>query len=440
MPAIEEQQAMPSEEVLTPVGPVDGDVAGKTPSFFVSKRQLNLGENKNNALMLAGALGVAGIVGVFMLSHSDKPGAKGAQPVAQVTSVKPPLRPSGGYVPGDQASASTESNVAPATSASDVENTKNRSGDVSGVESTSVSGSTGSSGSRSPEAALADTSRRKQRSGIENGTSPAHSLNSVAPFQPPAYQQGMSSQNLPYAGSGGSTTEQARSYADEVTKPSMIFAAQLTSGSPSGGASSLNAGNASEPITNFGLEPGFHVSAHLEASVSTVGGTPAVAVVEYDCIQNGRVVIPAGSRVVGKIMGASSTGLVNMSFTEIYLPNGTRAPINAVGLDQYLHQIKGIVTGKNTAKQFIIASLASVGSLGAGFFGNNNSGTITQADLARSQVASNIGNAGDQAVQRLQVSQSPVVTVPSGTLMYVTFITAVRGSLEQAAGTQQPAR
>jgi hypothetical protein len=390
--------------------------------------------------MLAGALGVAGIVGVFMLSHSDKPGAKTAQPTAVVNSVKPIPRPNGGYVPGDQASASTESNMAPATSASDVENTKNRSGDVGGVEATSGSGNTGSSGSRSPEAAYAEISRRKQRADIQSGKTPGHSLNSVTPFQPPAYQQGTSLQSLPYSVSGGATTEQARAYADEVTKPSMIFAAQLTSGSPSGGPSSSSALGTSEPITNFGLEPGFHVSAHLEASVSTVGGAPAVAVVEYDCIQNGRVVIPAGSRVVGKIVGASSTGLVNMSFTEIYLPNGTRAPISAVGLDQYLHQIKGIVTGKNTGKQFILASLTSVGSLGAGFFGNNNSGAITQADLARTQVASNIGNAGDQAVQRLQVSQSPVVTVPSGTLVYVTFIAAVRGSLEQAAGTQQPAR
>ena len=132
MPAIEEQKAMPSEEVLTPIGSVAEDATGKKPAFFVSKRQLNLGENKNNALMLAGALGVAGIVGVFMLSHSDKPGAKAAQPVAQVNSVKPTPRPNGGYVPGDQSNASTESNLAPPTSASDVENTKNRSGDVLG--------------------------------------------------------------------------------------------------------------------------------------------------------------------------------------------------------------------------------------------------------------------------------------------------------------------
>ncbi len=432
MPAIEEQKAMPSEEVLTPVGQIADDSTGKKPSFFVSKRQLNLGENKNNALMLAGAFGVAGIVGVFMLSRSDKPGAKPVQPVAQVNTVKPATRPTGGYVPGDQASVSTDSNMAPATSASDVENTKNRSGEASGVESTSVSGNPGSSGSRNSEAASADNSHRKPMAGIDNRTSQAHNLNSVPPFQPPTYQQGMSGQNAPPA---GSTAELARSYAEEVSKPSMIFAAQSTSGTP-GGASASSV----EPITNFGLEPGFHVSAHLEASVSTVGGVPAVAVVEYDCIQNGRIVIPAGSRVIGKIVGASSTGLVNMSFTEIYLPNGMKAPISAVGLDQYLHQIKGNVTGKNTGKQFILASLTSVGSLGAGFLGNNNSGAITQADLARTQIASNIGNAGDQAVQRLQVSQSPVVTVPSGTLLYVTFISAVRGSLDQAAGTQQPNR
>jgi hypothetical protein len=432
MPAIEEQKSMPREEVQTPVGPIADDSNGKKPSFFVSKRQLNLGENKNNALMLAGAFGVAGIVGVFMLSHSDKPGSKAVQPVAQVNTVKPPIRPTGGYVPGDQASVSTDSNMAPATSASDVENTKNRSGDASGVESTSVSGNPGSSGSRNTEAASADNSHRKPRAGIDNRTSQAHNLNSVPPFQPPTYQQGMSGQIIP---SAGSTAELARSYAEEVSKPSMIFAAQSTSGTP-GGASSLSV----EPITNFGLEPGFHVSAHLEASISTVGGVPAVAVVEYDCLQNGRIVIPAGSRVIGKIVGASSTGLVNMSFTEIYLPNGMKVPISAVGLDQYLHQIKGNVTGKNTGKQFILASLTSVGSLGAGFLGNNNSGAITQADLARTQIASNIGNAGDQAVQRLQVSQSPVVTVPSGTLLYVTFISAVRGSLVQAAGTQQPNR
>src|SRR5580692_11623667 len=116
MPAIEEQKAMPSEEVLTPVGPGTGEAAGNKPAFFVSKRQLNLGENKNNALMLAGALGVAGIIGVFMLSHSDKPGAKAVQPVAQVNSVKPTQRPKSGYVPGDQSNASTESTLAPPTS------------------------------------------------------------------------------------------------------------------------------------------------------------------------------------------------------------------------------------------------------------------------------------------------------------------------------------
>jgi len=55
-----------------------------------------------------------------------------------------------------------------------------------------------------------------------------------------------------------------------------------------------------------------------------------------------------------KIGGASSTGLVQITFTEIYLPNGTTIPINAVALDSSLHLIKGVVTGKNTGKQIIL--------------------------------------------------------------------------------------
>jgi type IV secretory pathway VirB10-like protein len=221
-------------------------------------------------------------------------------------------------------------------------------------------------------------------------------------------------------------TEQARQYQDAVTKPSYVFAAQPGS---SGAGSDLGA----EPVTNFGLEPGFHLPAHLESSVSTLGGVPAVAIIEYNYVRGGRVIIPAGSRVIGKIGGASSTGLVQITFTEIYLPNGTTIPISAVALDSSLHLIKGVVTGKNTGKQILLGALSSAGSLGAGFLTSNNSGAITQADLARNQIAANIGRSGDQAIQQLQVGQSIVVTVPSGVLVYVTFTAPIRGGTASGA-------
>jgi hypothetical protein len=69
--------------------------------------------------------------------------------------------------------------------------------------------------------------------------------------------------------------------------------------------------------------------------------------------------------------------------------------------------------------------------LTAGFL--NSSSTVTQADLVRNQMAGNIGRSGDEAIQQLQVGQNIVVTVPSGTLVYVTFVAPVRGSLTGAA-------
>jgi spermidine/putrescine-binding protein len=58
---------------------------------------------------------------------------------------------------------------------------------------------------------------------------------------------------------------------------------------------------------------------------------------------------------------------------------------------------------------------------------------VTQTDLARNQIAANIGRSGDQAIQQLQVGQSIVVTVPSGVLVYVTFVAPVRGGAVSGA-------
>jgi hypothetical protein len=80
--------------------------------------------------------------------------------------------------------------------------------------------------------------------------------------------------------------------------------------------------------------------------------------------------------------------------------------------------------------------LSSAGSLGAGFLTSSN--TVTQTDLARNQIAANIGRSGDQSIQQLQVGQSIVVTVPSGELVYVTFVAPARVATASAAGTAHP--
>jgi len=407
---IEKQQPLPAEETATPVvGTVETPEASQDKGFFVSRRKVDFGQNSSKSMTIAGIAAVVAIGGVFALSHKEGAGQKKPQASTVAAPVKPVAQQSAAYQPGDRAVETAEGKRDQAVSASDIENTKNSNPDAD----SSIANPKRQIGPAPPKYAATQSVRPN--------------LGAVPPFQAPTYTYGATAvPPIPTTIGTAGVTEQARQYQDAVTKPSYVFAAQPGS---SGAGSDLGA----EPVTNFGLEPGFHLPAHLESSVSTLGGVPAVAIIEYNYVRGGRVIIPAGSRVIGKIGGASSTGLVQITFTEIYLPNGTTIPISAVALDSSLHLIKGVVTGKNTGKQILLGALSSAGSLGAGFLTSNNSGAITQADLARNQIAANIGRSGDQAIQQLQVGQSIVVTVPSGVLVYVTFTAPIRGGTASGA-------
>ncbi len=412
---IEKQQPLPTEEAATPVvGTVETPEVGQDKGFFVSRRKMAFGQISSKAMTIAAIVTVVAIGAVFAMSHREGAGTDKPQAKKVATSVKPVAQSSAAYQPGDRAVESSEGKGDQAVTPSDVENTKNSNPDAD----SSIANPERQIGPAPPKYAATQSVRTN--------------LGAVPPFQAPTYMYGASAvPPIPSINTAGGT-EQARQYQDAVMKPSYVFASQ--SGSTGAGSE-----KGSEPVTNFGLEPGFHLPAHLESSVSTLGGVPAVAIIEYNYVRDGRVVIPAGSRVIGKIGGASSTGLVQITFTEIYLPNGTTIPISAVALDSSLHLIKGVVTGKNTGKQIILGTLSSAGSLGAGFL-SSNSNSITQTQLARNQIAANLGQSGDQAIQQLQVGQSIVVTVPSGVLVYVTFVAPVRGvAAGTAAGTSHTA-
>lgn len=405
------QQAIPG----TPASSTD------PKQFFVSRKNMDFGEKNSKTLLTAGAIGAVAVVGgLLAFTSKHTPGAqRPAQPTATVQrAVK---KPSAGIaMPGDKATEQARKDAADdQLSANDIENTANK---------TSNGG---------PGAAPAGFSRPAQGSlgkpgqSIRNpqkfGPPPSQQLSQIPQFQPPQYA------GQPYAGvapTSSYSAEQLREAKEAVSKASIVFVQQNVSK----GAQTSSA--AQEPVTNFGLEPGFHVAAHLESSASTVGGSPAVAIIEYDYTRDGKVLIPAGSRAVGKIQGASSTGLVSLTFTEIYMPDGTRVPINAVGLDDKLHMLKGKVTGKNTGKQLMLAALTGVGTIGATFAMPNSNQTISQQQLAEEQMVSNSGRGVDQVVQQMEVSQHIVVTLPAGVQMFVTFVAPQRSL---TPGLVQPA-
>jgi hypothetical protein len=150
------------------------------------------------------------------------------------------------------------------------------------------------------------------------------------------------------------------------------------------------------------------------------------------------VLIPAGSRVVGKISQADPTGLVNITFSSIEFPGGENAAIDAVAADMSLRAVKGIVTGKQAGRSMLMRSLAGIGETAAMIVGAPTAnGAVSENDLLRMRVADNIGNAGDEQIMLMMTMQHIVVSVPAGTEIYVIF---EKSQQANAAGAEKMVR
>jgi len=254
-------------------------------------------------------------------------------------------------------------------------------------------------------------------------------LGNIQPFQQPQGKVANGNwQPTPYSGQQLSSIspmpiamsqEEKRAFNDEVTKQSITFT--LTQSSQSGSGSP---GQSEIPITNLGLMEGYHIGARTEAVVSSAEeGVPVIADVEYSYMRDGKILIPAGSRAVGKLNMTDASGIVSLSFGSLELPDGSTVPISAVGLDKNMMPLKGIVTGKNLAKQFLVATMAGLGEATAMVAGGSNmNGAYSQSDMIKEQASMNIGNAADSQIQMLNGSQHIVVTLPAGTEINVVFV------------------
>jgi hypothetical protein len=439
----QDEQTISTYAELNNEAAIPGAVPQQNKQYFVGKRKLDFA-SRNGQTLVWGGVGLIVAVVVFLIIASHGPETKKPAPPAKQTSTGQIEHKQGGLAtPGDRAAQQVDTgDNKDVLTASDLENTKNHpdTSTMNGAAALASAGAraTGATNINQNDHPAGNTLNDLKQPGaimrrVEDGQ-----LGNIQPFRPTPYGPnspdstgGEQTAYQPVAGGQGGP-EAVREFKEAVTKPSLVFTKQSTVAGGGGSGPS-----ADEPITNFGLEPGFHISAHLESSASTIGGAPLVAVIEYDYTRDGQVLIPAGTRAVGKIQAASSTGLVSMSFTELYYPNGTRIPISAVGLDDKLHLVKGKVTGKNTGKQLALAALTGVGTLGAGFIGGGSSQAITQQQLAEMEMASNAGRGVDQVVQQMDVLQHIVVTVPAGIPIFVTFVTLPRTNTASATGTQR---
>lgn len=210
---------------------------------------------------------------------------------------------------------------------------------------------------------------------------------------------------------------QTRATDDDLKTRSLVFVADEQKGA---------APRAAEPVVEAspvrGLLPvGTHLVARLEAPVSTALKAPAVAVIEYNYEQDGQIILPAGTKVIGKLRGATPQGYVSIEFNQLEFQDGAMQKIEASAMGLDYKPLKGHVMGRNRGLRFLVQSLTGVGEIGAFMLGGNPGSTsvFSEDALLREQLAANMAMAGQEQFNELAMRRHIVVTVPGNTPFYL---------------------
>jgi hypothetical protein len=387
------QEKIPQEKIIPIADPEgrEGDSSGEIKKRpFVLERK-NGGGRGNMPLMLV-AIGVILVFGVGMIAFLSTKGTTKHKTATEAA--KPnlgryatPTGAPGDLVPGDKMKPSpAEPTKGGSVNASDIERTK-------------------SAKPSAPQPAM------------QTGSAGSKSLNQVAKFQEPDTSPGDQKWSPPPYGNNASDQQATKKEEEALSKPSLVFTAHQQGIAQRGDGRVAEAG-----ITNLGLAPGYHVAARLEAMATTAVHAPVVAVIEHNYERDGEIIIPAGSRAIGKITQADPSGLMNITFSSIEFASGETVPIEAVAADMSLAAIKGKVTGKQSGKSLMVRSLSGLGETAAMIVGAPSANSaFSENDMLRMRVADNIGNAGDEQMMRMLTMQHVVVSVPAGTEIYLIF-------------------
>ncbi len=268
------------------------------------------------------------------------------------------------------------------------------------------------------------------------------SLGDVRPFdnsqswQSKPYQPGseplMSPEGLAVPAAG---SPQVRSEHDAMDKASLVFVRS--------NASSVNSEKAQDTMLQIdfgiGLAPGTKLRARLESAISTAVRTPVVAVIEYNYEQNSEIVIPAGAKACGNLEAADRSGYIGIRFDSLLMPDGSSVKLEAAATDLQLHPLRGKVEGMHTGKNILVRSFAGLGEIAATLVGRGSlNQPLSEADLLRERVSNNIGQASDQNLANLAVTEHIVVSVPAGTDIYIVLQKSAKESVLQSRPSEAP--
>lgn len=242
-------------------------------------------------------------------------------------------------------------------------------------------------------------------------SAPSGTLASVPPFpeqwQAPPYQ--------PEADGSRHPGDLSKAEREALEKSSVAYVRNM-SASQAGSPRLANR----EPVIDLGLPIGSRLRARLESAASTAVRTPVLAVIEYNYEREGEIIVPAGAKAVGHIEQADRSGYMTIEFDSLMMPDGAALPIEGVATNLSLDPPKGKVEGKHTGKNVLVRSLSGIGEVGAMLLGRGSlDQPLSAQDLLRERVSNNVGEASDEQVSRLALTEHVVVTIPANTAIYV---------------------
>ena len=246
------------------------------------------------------------------------------------------------------------------------------------------------------------------------------------PWQAPPYQPGAA------ADGSADAPDLGKAERDAMEKSSLVYVRNVSG--PQTGSQEQRALMESPQEIGLGLGTGSRLRARLESAASTAVRTPVLAVIEYNYERDGEIIVPAGAKAVGQIQEADRSGYLRIQFESLLMPDGAVVPMQAAATDLNFGPLKGKVEGKNTGKNVLVRSLSGIGEVGALLVGRNSLGQpLSESDLLRERVSNNIGEASDEQISRMAVTQHVVVTISAGTPIYVVIEEAPKSNATAVA-------
>lgn len=231
---------------------------------------------------------------------------------------------------------------------------------------------------------------------------------------------------------GEQTPATSRQVSESLAKPSLVFVHNPKSGqSPSVPRPESREPESQESPAPLELPTGMRLMVRLQSAITTAVIAPVVAMVEYNYQKNGEIVVPAGSRVFGKLDQANRSGHISVKFDAIQTPSGVTSKIEGVAQALDYGSLKGRVEGKKNVTRFMTRTVTGLGVVASQMVGLRGglSGPLDNSLLIRERLANNIAQAGDQQLQQMALRTNVVVTVPGNIRFYVVLQKPVRSEL-----------